>query len=77
MMTTSPLTIAVDSQAAEAFASAAPEDRRKIELLLGLRLRELTVDSQKPLRQIMDEIGADAQRKGLTAEILSELMNGE
>ncbi len=76
-MTTIPVTIAVDSQSAEAYAAAAPEDRRKIELLLGLRLRELTVDSRKPLRQIMDEISADAQRNGLTADILSELMNGE
>jgi hypothetical protein len=40
-MTTSPLTIHVDADAAKAYAAASSDDRRKIELLLSLRLREL------------------------------------
>ena len=71
------VTISVDSQAAQAFAAATPDDRRKIELLLNLRLRELTVDSRKSLRQVMDELGAQAERSGLTADVLAELLNGQ
>jgi hypothetical protein len=76
-MSTVPVTISVDSAAAQAFVGARPEDRRKIELLLGLRLRELTHDVGKPLRQIMDEIGESAERNGLTDEKLAELLHGE
>jgi hypothetical protein len=76
-MSTIPVTITVDSDAAQAFAAVSPENRRKIELLLNLRLRELTLDSKKSLQQVMDEIGAEAQRNGLTSEILAELLNGE
>lgn len=76
-MNTIPLTITADADAVQAFTSAQPEDRRKIELLLSLRLRELTVDAQKPLLQIMDEIGNSAERKGLTSEKLEELLHGD
>ena len=69
--------ITVDSEAAQAFAAVSPENRRKIELLLNLRLRELALDSNKSLQQLMDEIGSEAQRKGLTPETLAELLDGE
>jgi hypothetical protein len=77
VMSITSLTIAVDSEAAQAFAAISPEHRRKIELLLNLRLRELTIDSKKPLQQTMDEIGASAQQSGLTPEMLTELLNGK
>ena len=41
-MTTIPITIQVDPQAARAFASVTPEMRRKLETLLSLRLLEAT-----------------------------------
>ena len=74
-MTTTPVTISVDSVAAEAFAAVSPDNRRKIELLLNLRLRELTLDAEKSLVQVMDEIGAQAARNGMTPEILAEISN--
>jgi hypothetical protein len=40
-MTTSSVTIAVDAEAAEAYASASEEERRRIDFLLNQRLREL------------------------------------
>jgi hypothetical protein len=48
-----------------------------VELLLGLRLRELTQPFARPLREIMDEIGAEAEAKGLTPEILESLLHDE
>jgi len=76
-MIAEPITITVDSEAAQAFAAAPPEDRRKIEALLNLRLRELTLGSRKSLQQIMDEIGKHAEQQGMTPELLRELLNGE
>jgi hypothetical protein len=77
MMTTATISIEVDSDAARAFAQAPAEERRKLELLLELRLRELTTGPVRPLREIMDEIGAKAELRGLTPEILDSLLHDE
>jgi hypothetical protein len=76
-MTTATISIEVDSDAARAFAQASAEERRKLELLLALRLRELTTGPVRPLRQIMDEIGANAEANGMTPEILDSLLKDE
>jgi hypothetical protein len=45
-------------------------------VLLTLWLRDLIL-SPRPLQVIMDEISQKAQERGLTAEILESLLNGE
>ncbi len=64
-------------EAAKAFSEASEEDRRKLELLLALRLRELTSGPIRPLREIMDEIGAKAKARGLTPDLMNKLLNEE
>jgi hypothetical protein len=76
-MTTATISIEVDSEAAKAFAAASQEERLKLELLLALRLRELTSGPSRPLKEIMDELGAKAQARGLTPEILDSLLHDE
>ena len=76
-MSTATISIEVDSDAARAFAEASAQERRKLELLLALRLRELTSGPIRPLRQIMDEIGANAEARGMTPEILESLLKDE
>jgi hypothetical protein len=76
-MTTATISIEVDSDAARAFSEASAEERRKLELLLALRLRELTSSPIRPLREIMDDIGAKAEALGLTPEILDSLLHEE
>jgi ferritin-like protein len=71
------ISIEVDSDTAKAFAEAAEEERRKLELLLALRLRELTSGPIRPLREIMDNIGANAKARGLTPELLGSLLRDE
>ena len=73
-MSTKTISITVGADAARSFREASPEERRKLELLLRLRLRELTTERVKPLKEIMDEIGADAEAKGLTPEILESML---
>jgi hypothetical protein len=76
-MATETISIEVDPATAQAFRGAPPEERRKLQLLLRLRLRELTTAPPRPLKQIMDEIGHEAESRGLTPEILESLLNGE
>jgi hypothetical protein len=76
-MSTHTISIAVDADAAQSFCEASPQARRKLELLLRLRLRELTVGRVRPLREIMDEIGADAEAKGVTPESLESMLREE
>jgi hypothetical protein len=75
-MASSTITIRVDPAAAKAFSEATAEDQRKMELLLSLRLKELTSSQGKSLKQVLDEIGAEAEARGLTPEILESLMHG-
>jgi hypothetical protein len=76
-MATETIAFEVDADTARAFAAASAEDRRKLQLLLGLRLRELTTRPARPLKDIMDEIGRYAERRGLTPEILDSLLRDE
>jgi hypothetical protein len=51
------ITIPLDPQTASAYDSADPDQKRKIQALLGLWLRELTIGDNPPLEQILDEVG--------------------
>ena len=75
IMSTTTLTIQVDTEAAKAFAAASPEEQRKMQLLLSLRLQDLTTAQRKSLQAVMDEIGARAEARGLTPEILKSLLD--
>ena len=46
-------------------------------MLLGLRLRELTSKDARSLKEIMDEIGAQAKAKGLTPEMVESMLRDE
>ena len=73
-MSTATISIEVDADTARAFSQASVEDRRKLQLLLNLRLRELTATPARSLQDVMDEIGAEAKARGLTPEILESLL---
>jgi hypothetical protein len=67
------ISIEVDADTACAFAQASAEDRRKLQLLLNLRLRELTAAPARPLQVVMDEISARAAARGFTPAIMKSL----
>ncbi len=75
-MTTVPITIQVDPQAARAFTSVTPEMRRKLETLLSLRLLEATRNPES-LARVMSEISRNAQAHGLTPDMLQGLLNDD
>ena len=67
------ITVAVDADVAQAYRTVSDRDRRKLDLLVNLRLREATRNSQS-LREIMEEISRGAQERGLTPEILRSIL---
>lgn len=76
-MSTSTISIEVDADAARAFAEATAADQRKLQLLLNLRLRELTMKPRRSIQEIMDAIGNRAESLGMTPELLESLLNGD
>ena len=73
MLTNETITIQVTPEVAKAFRSTSETERKKMELLLNLRLLEVT-RTRKPLEQVMQEISRSAKERGLTEEILNELL---
>ena len=67
------ITVSVDPDVADVYRSASDDDRRKLDLLINLRLREAT-ESRTSLRDSMMEISRDAQRRGLTPENLQSIL---
>jgi hypothetical protein len=72
-METREITIRVDADDAKAYTAASPEEREKIDLLLSLRLSQVTGPSA-PLGRVMREISETAQVRGLTEEKLNEAL---
>ena len=60
-----------------AYTGASPDEQKKLQLLLSLRLQELTSTEGKSLRTAMDEIGQAAEARGLTPEVLETLLRDE
>lgn len=75
-MDTREITIKVDAEAAEGYVAASAEERKKIDLLLSLRLSQVTRPSDS-LEQIMRETSEAAQARGLTERKLDELLREE
>jgi hypothetical protein len=71
---TETISLHVDSDTARIFMEAPPEERLRLELLLGLRLRELATKPIQPLNEIMAEMSREAADRGLTPEILDDLL---
>ena len=75
-MPKSTITIPLDPQTARAYESAAPEEKRKIQALLSLWLRELASGQYPSLQQVLEDVGRKAKARGLTPEILDLLLKG-
>jgi hypothetical protein len=75
-MKTEQITIRVDTDAANAYRNASDEDRRKLDLLLSLRLRD-AMQTSRSLTTILAECSARARGRGLTEEALRALLDAE
>ncbi|MCL4253226.1 MAG: hypothetical protein KJ043_05545 [Anaerolineae bacterium] len=64
----------VDDELVEIFASASDEYRQKIGMLVSLWAKEWQESSPEKLLTLMRQIGENAQARGLTPDILEELL---
>jgi len=69
------ITIQVKPEIAQAYQRFNPEKKAKIETLLELLLQQ-ELDNRS-LAEVMDELGYQAQARGLTPEILAEILADE
>ena len=69
------ITIQVDSETAQAYRSADPEKKRKIDIFLNVMLKKTV--SQKPLLEIMQQASEEATANGMTPEILESILSDE
>lgn len=70
------ITVSVDSEVAAAYRAASNVDRRKLDLLINLRLRDATRTDQS-LREVILEVSRQAQQRGLTPAILQDILDEE
>jgi hypothetical protein len=70
------ITIPLDPQTAQIYESSAPDDKKKVQALLSLRLRELAAGEYPSLQYVLDEVGCKAKDRGLTPEMLDSLLKG-
>jgi len=71
------ITIPLDPETARAYESAGIAEKRRIQFLLSVWLRQLTTGKSRSLEEILDEAGRQAQERGLTPEILESLLRDE
>jgi len=68
------INIQLDQQAAQIYKDASDQNRDKYGLLISMWLREL---ENLSLPSIMDKISDNAQKRGLTPEILDSLLHDD
>ena len=67
--------ISLDNETAKIYEAAPLTDKKKMQILLSLWLREFEKPSVS-LDELMDDISRKAQERGLTPEILESILNG-
>jgi hypothetical protein len=75
-MTTTKITVQVDTDLARIYRSASAEERYKLNLLLNLSLRGLFTQS-KTLPELMNALSDKAQARGLTPEELDKILDAD
>jgi hypothetical protein len=71
----STIKIELNPEAAAAYTSAPTVAQKKVQLLLNTWLPTLMTPATRPLREVMDQISAEAEARGLTDEILESILN--
>ena len=69
------INIPLDNETAKIYEAAPQADKKKMQILLSLWLREFEKPSVS-LDELMDDISRKAQARGLTTEILESILNG-
>lgn len=68
-----PITIEVEANVAQVYQAASVEQRRKLDALLNLKLRE-ALRSDRSLEEIMQAMSQQARERGLTEAELEQML---
>jgi hypothetical protein len=74
VMATQQISIPVDPPTADAYQAARAREQRQLQVLLRLRLRELTSRPTRSLDDVLDEVDRAAEARGLTADMLDSML---
>lgn len=75
-MSTQTITIPVDADVANFYRSASEKDKLRMQWIMNLWLKqELFGKPRRSLAEIMDEAGKYAAERGLTEQILQEILD--
>jgi hypothetical protein len=75
-MATTRITIPLDPETAKAYRGARPAEKKKMQALVRLWLRDLTATKPATLNHLLDEVSEKAARRGLTSKVLDALLKG-
>ena len=67
--------VPMDNETAKIYETASMADKKKMQLLLSLWLREFEKPSVS-LEKLMDNVSRKARERGLTPELLESLLTG-
>ena len=75
-MATTRITIPLDPETAKAYRGARPAEKKKMQALVRLWLRDLAVAKPGTLNELLDEVSEKALQRGLTPKVLDALLKG-
>jgi hypothetical protein len=75
-MATEDIVLRVSPEAAEAYRKATPQERLKLEALVSLQLLG-QLRPRRSLDEVMADMSQQAQQRGLTPEVLEELLRDD
>jgi hypothetical protein len=75
-MATTRITIPLDPETAKAYRGAHPSEKKKMQALVRLWLRDLAAAKPATLNHLLDEVSEKATRRGLTSKVLDGLLKG-
>ena len=75
-MATTRITIPLDAVTAKAYRGARLADKRKMQALVRLWLRDLAAEKPETLNRLLDEVSEKATQRGLTPTVLDALLKG-
>lgn len=69
------IVIEVDDNTAKEWRLASKKLREKISEKINIRLAKELMDSREEFKQFLDEVGTTMKERGLTEQILQEILN--
>ncbi len=72
------IVIEVDEATGKKWRLSSPQQKEKISKKINIHLaKELMADSKEEFKRYLDEIGKTMQERGLTEEVLQEILRGD